>query len=72
MTNLDSLLRSRDITFPTKVHLVKPMVFPIVMYGYESWTLRKLSIEELMFLNCGVEEDSCESLGLQGDPTSPS
>ena len=72
MTNLDSVLKSRDITLPTKVHLVKAMVFPVVMYGCESWTIRKLSIEELMLLNCGVGEDFSESLGLQGDPTSPS
>ena len=58
MTNLDSILESRDITLPTKVHLVKVMVFPVVMYGCESWTKRKLSTEELMLLNCGVGEDS--------------
>ena len=58
MTNLDSLLKSRDNTLPTKVHLVKAMVFSVVMYGYESWTKRKLSTEELMLLNCGVGEDS--------------
>ena len=58
MTNLDSIFKSRDITLPTKVHLVKAMVFPVVMYGCESWTLRKLSAKELMFLNCGVGEDS--------------
>ena len=58
MTNLDSILKSRDITLPTKVHLVKAMVFPIVMYGCESWTLKKLSAEELMLLNCCVGEDS--------------
>ena len=57
MTNLDSIL-SRDITLPTKVRLVKAMVFPVVMYGCESWTVRKLSTEELMLLNCGVGEDS--------------
>ena len=57
MTNLDSILKSRDITLPTKVHLVKAMVFPVVMYGCESWTQRKLSTEELMLLNCGVGED---------------
>ena len=72
MTNLDSILKSRDITLPTKVCLVKAMVFPVVMYGYESWSIRKLSAEELMLLNSGVGEDSWESLGLQGDPTSPS
>ena len=71
MTNPDSILKSRDITLPTKVCLVKAMVFPVVMYGCESWTL-KLSTEGLMLLNCGVGADSSESLGLQGDPTSPS
>ena len=55
---LDSILKSRDITLLTKVHLVKAMVFPIVMYGCESWTIRKLSAEELMLLKCGVGEDS--------------
>ena len=58
MTNLDSILKCRDITLPTKVHLVKAMVFPVVMYGCESWTIRKLSAEKLMLLNCGVGEDS--------------
>ena len=58
MTNLDSILKRRDITLQTKVHLVKAMVFPVVMYGCESWTIRKLSAKELMLLNCGVEEDS--------------
>ena len=57
MTNLDIILKSRDITLPTKVCLVKAMIFPVVMYGCESWT-RKLSTEELMLLNCGVGEDS--------------
>ena len=57
MTNLDSILKSRDITLPTKVGLVKAMIFPIVTYGYESWT-RKLSTEELMLLNRGIGEDS--------------
>ena len=63
MTNLDSILKSRDITLPTKVHLVKAMVFPVVVYGCESWTIKKaelqLSSKELMLLNCGVGEDSC-------------
>ena len=72
MTNLDSIFKSRDITLPTKVHLVKAMVFPVVMYGYESWTVKKAEREELMLLNCGVGEHSGESLGLQEDPTSPS
>ena len=60
MANLDSMLKSRDITLPTNVHLVKAMVFPVVMYGCEIWTgyERKLSTEELMLLNCGVREDS--------------
>ena len=58
MTNLDSILKSIDITLLTKVHLVKAMVFPVVVYGFESWTIRKLSAEELMLLNCGVGEDS--------------
>ena len=56
--NPDSILKSRDITLPTKVHLVKAMVFPVVMYGCESWTTKKLSTEELMLLNCGVGGDS--------------
>ena len=58
MTNLDSILKSRDITLPTKVRLVKAMVFPVVMYGCESWTKRKLSAEELMLVKCGVGENS--------------
>ena len=57
MTNLDRILKSGDITLPTKVHLVNDMIFPVVMYGCESWTI-KLSTEELMLLNCGVGEDS--------------
>ena len=71
MTKLDSILTIRDITLPTKVHLVKAMVFPVVMYGCESWTTKKaeswiIDASELWW------EDSRESLGLQGDPTSPS
>ena len=58
MTNLDSILKSRDITLPTKVHLVKATVFPVVIYECENWTVKKLSTEELMLLNCGVGEDS--------------
>ena len=58
MTNLDSIFKSRDITLSTKVHLVKAMIFPVVVYGCESWTVKKLSAEELMLLNCGVGEDS--------------
>ena len=58
VTNLDRILKSRDITLPTKVHLVKAMVFPVVMYGCESWTIKNLSTEEMMLLNYGVAEDS--------------
>ena len=58
ITNLDSILKSRDTTLPTKFHLVKAMVFPVVMYGYETWTIKKLNAKELMLLNCGVGEDS--------------
>ena len=57
-TNLDSILKSRDITLPTKVYLVKAMVFPLVMYGYESWTIKKAEHRKLMLLNCGIGEDS--------------
>ena len=57
MTNLDSILKSRDITLPTKAHLVKAMVFPVVMYGCESWTI-KLSAKELMLSNCDDGEDT--------------
>ena len=58
MTSLDSIFKSRDITLPTKVRLVKAMVFPVVMYGCECWTVKKASAEELMLLNCDVGEDS--------------
>ena len=58
MTNLDSILKSKDFTLPTKVHLVKAMVFPVVMYECESWTRKKAKHRELMLLNCGVGEDS--------------
>ena len=58
MTNLESILKSRDVTFPTTVHLVKAMVFPVVMYGCESWSVKKAECKELMLLNCGVGEDS--------------
>ena len=70
MTNLDSSLKNRGITLPTKVHIVKAKVFPVVMYGCESWTIKKA--EELMLLSYGVGDDSWESIRLQGDPTSPS
>ena len=58
MTNLDSILKSRDITLPTKVCLVKAMVFPVVVYGHESWTIKKAEHRRLMLLNCGVGEVS--------------
>ena len=74
MTNLDSVLKSRNITLLTKVRIVKAVGFPVVMYGCESWTTftNKAESKELMPSNCGAGEDSSESLGLQGDPTSPS
>ena len=58
ITNLDSTLKSRDITVPTKVHLVKAMVFPVVICGCESWTVKKAEHQIIMLLNCGVGEDS--------------
>ena len=58
MTNLDSILKSRDITLPTKVHVVRSMVFPVVMYRCERWTINKTGTEELLFSNCGAGEDS--------------
>ena len=65
MANLDSILKSRDITWPTKVPIVKVMVFPVIMYGCESWTIKKAEHQRiLILLNCGLGEDSWESLGL--------
>ena len=58
MTNLDSVLKTKGITLPTNVHIIKAMVFPVVMYGCDSWIIKKLSTKELMLLNCGVGEDS--------------
>ena len=58
MTNLDSTLKNRDIILPTKVHLIKAVVFPVVVYGCESWTIKEVESEEFMLLNCGVGEDS--------------
>ena len=58
MTNLDNILKSRDITLPTEVHLVKATVFQLVMYGCESWSIKKAEHQRLMLLNCGVGEDS--------------
>ena len=72
MTNLDSILKSRDVTLPKKVHLVKAMVFPVVMYGCESWTIKNAEHQRIDAYNWGVGEDSWESLGLQGDQTNQS
>ena len=72
MSNLDSILKSRDITLQTKVRLVKAMVSLVVMYGYESWTIKKAECQKLTLLICDVGEDSWESLGLQEDQTSQS
>ena len=58
MTKLDSILKTKDITLPTWVCLVKAMIFPVVMYGYDSWTIKKAESQELMLLNCGAGEDS--------------
>ena len=71
MTNLDSIFKSRDITLPTKVHLVKAMVFPVVMYGCESWTVKKAEHRRIDAFELGIGEDSSECLGWQGVPTSP-
>ena len=71
MTNLDSIFKSRDITLLTKVRLVKAMVFPVACMDVRDGLWKRLRTEELMLLNCGVGEDCWESLGLQGDPTSP-
>ena len=73
MTNLNSILKSRDIILSTKVCLVKAIAFPVVMYGCESWTIKKAEHWRVdAFELCGVGEDSWESFGLQGDPTCPS
>ena len=72
MTNLDSIFKSRDITLLRMVHLVKAMVFPVVVYGCESWTIKKAEHQRIDAFNCGVGEESWESLGLQGDPRRPS
>ena len=72
MTSLDSILKSRDITLPTKVHLVITMVFPVVMYGCESWTVKKAEHWRIDAFELWCWRDSWESLWLQGDSTSPS
>ena len=72
MTDLDCVLRSRDIMLVTKVHIIKAMVFPEVMYAYESWTIKKAECQKVGALNCGAGEDSCESLGQPTDQASQS
>ena len=67
MKSLDIILKNKGITLPTKVHIVKAMVFPVVMYGCESWTIKNAETKEMMLLNCGVKQDSLESLGQQRD-----
>ena len=71
MTNLDSIFKSRDITLPTKVSLVKAMVFPVVMYGGESWTVKKAERRRIEAFELWCWRRLLKSLGLQGDPTSP-
>ena len=71
MTNLDSILKSRDITLPTKVHLVKAMVFPVVMYGCKSWTVKKAEHQSIDAFELWHWIRLLRVLGLQGDPTSP-
>ena len=72
MTNLNSILKSRDIILPTKICLVKAMFFSVVMYGCESWTIKKAVCQRTDAFECGIGEDSRKSLGLQGDQTSQS
>ena len=72
MTNLDSILKSRDITLPMKGHLVKAMVFPVIIYGCEIWTIKEAECRQIDAFELCVEEDSWESIGLQGDQTSQS
>ena len=71
MANLDSVLKSKDITLPTKVHLIKTMVFPVVMCGCESWTVKKVEHRRFDAFELWCWRRLLESLGLQGDPTSP-
>ena len=71
MNNLHSVIKGKDITLPTKIHIVKAIFFPVVMYGCESWTIKKADCQRTDAPElCGVGEDSCESLGLQADQTS--
>ena len=71
MTNLDSILKSRDNTLPTKVHLVKAMVFPVIMYGCESWTIKKAEHQRTDAFELWYWRRLLRVLGQQGDPTSP-
>ena len=71
MTNLDSILKSRDVNLVTEVHLVKDMFFSVAMYRCESWTVKKAECLRIDAFELDVGEDSCKSLGLQGDQTSP-
>ena len=72
MANLDSILKSRDITLPTKVHLVKAMVLPVVIYGCNGWSIKKADHQRIDALKCDVGENSWESLRMKGEKTSPS
>jgi len=72
MANLDNVLKSRDITLLTKVHIVKAMVFQVVMHGCESWTIKKSESQRIDVWTCGARKDTSESLRLQGDQTSQS
>ena len=72
MTNLDNILKTRDITLPTKIHLVKAMIFPVVMYGCESWTVKKAERQRIDAFELWCWRRLLRALGLQGDPTSPS
>ena len=74
MTDLDSVLKSRDIILPTKVQIVKVVIFPLITYGYKSWTIKKAEHRRMLLLSGGGggREDSRESLALQGDQTSQS
>ena len=72
ISKLGSLLKSRDITLPTKVYPVKAMVFTVIVYGWESWTIKKAELQRISALNYGTREDFCESLVQQGDQTSQS
>ena len=72
MTSLDSILKSRDMTLPTKVHLVKAMVLPVVIYGCNGWSIKKADHQRIDALKCGVGENSWESLRMKGEKTSPS